>query len=286
VRRLPAVLLLAITTTLAVATPPHAAAGVLVAETEVHGDDERDAYVGTGGLILPGTVDQHTRRQVASCPGCRWRLSTPCEMPGSGTAFDGQRACLSVVRGCPGGRLLRSWFQDGAPPWRELGLVCVPPGGPVTVADVGRAARARFERGIPALAPGFQPSHGVLTQLPVVLDSGQPAGTRTWRLDLLGRDVALSATPAWSWRFGDGSGQETSDPGGRYPHLGVAHAYRRAGDYEVTCTATWSGTFIVDGLGPFPVTEPVRQAAALLIEVGEGRALLAPARTARARPPG
>lgn len=160
------------------------------------------------------------------------------------------------------------------------------PAGPVTVVDVGRAVQARFERGIPALVPGFQPTQGILTQIPVVLDSGQPAGPRTWRLVLLGRDVTLTGTPTWSWQFGDGSGQETSDPGGRYPHLGVAHVYRRAGDYRVDCTTTWSGTFVVDGLGPFAVAEPVRQTEVRRIEVGEGRALLAPARTARARPPG
>lgn len=271
---------------LAPASPVPAVAAVIDAETIVHGDDERDAYVGTGGLILPPSMDSDTRREVASCPGCRWRLSTPCEVPDAGIAFDGQRTCLSVVRGCPGGRLLRSWFRGDGQPWRELGLICVPPGGPVTVAQVGRAVRGSFERGIPVLRPRFQPTHGVLTQVPVVLDSGQPAGVRTWRLGLLGRDVTLSATPRWSWQFGDGSGQDTSDPGGRYPHLGVAHVYRRAGEYRVSCTTTWSGAFVVDGLGPFPVTEPVRQTEVRRIDVGEGRALLAPARTARARPRG
>jgi hypothetical protein len=286
VHRRPASLLLAIIAVLLLVPPAHGAAGVIGTDTEVHGDDERDAYVGTGGLILPGTVDQETRSQVASCPGCQWRLSTPCEVPGIGTAFDGQPTCLSVVRGCPGGRLLRSWFRGGGQPWREIGLVCVPPGGPVTVADVGRAAQGGFEQGIPALHPGFQPSQGILTQVPVVFASGQPAGARSWALDLLGREVTLSATPVWSWQFGDGATQVTVDPGGHYPHLAVAHVYRRAGDFRVACTATWSGTFVVDGLGPFPVAEPVRQTQVRRIAVGEGRALLAPAQYARARPGG
>ena len=58
----------------------------------------------------------------------------------------------------------------------------------------------------------------------------------------------------------------------------MAHVYRRAGDFRVACTATWSGTFVVDGLGPFPVVEPLRQTQVREIAVGEGRALLAPAR--------
>ncbi len=272
------VLLVVIAAAVAVGVPAPDARAVTVTETDVRGDDERDAYVGTGGLLLPGTVDRRTRQEVASCPGCRWRLSTPCEVPGAGTPFDGQPICLSVVRGCPGGRLLRSWFMGAGQPWREVGLVCVPPAGPVTVADVAQAARARVERGIPPLAPGFQPPRGVLTQIPVVFESGQPAGGRTWGLDLLGRDVTLSASPVWSWQFGDGAELDTSYPGGRYPDVGVTHVYRRSGAYRVACTATWSASFIVDGLGPFAVAEPVRQTQVRLVEVGEGRALLAPAR--------
>jgi hypothetical protein len=180
-------LAVAVTTSIAFAGPALGATVGIRTETDVRGDDDRDAYVGTGGLILPASVDPDTRRVVASCAGCRWRLATPCEIPASGTAFDGQPTCLSVVRGCPGGHLLRSWFQGDGQPWRDLGLVCIPPGGPVTVADVGRELRGGFERGIPVLRPGFQPTQGILTQIPVVLDSGQPAGPRTWRLDLLGR---------------------------------------------------------------------------------------------------
>jgi PKD domain len=274
-------LLAAPTTTLVTVTPAQATRPAVGTETDVRGDDERDAYVGSGGLILPASVEQATRQQVASCLGCQWRLTTPCAVPGPGNAFDGEPTCLSVVRGCPGGRLLRTWFQGAGQAWREIGLACIPPGGPLTVSEVGREVRAAFERGIPALAPRFQPTQGILTQIPVVFDSGQQAGGRTWLVELLGREVALTATPAWSWRFGDGAWLDTLDPGGRYPQAGVAHVYRRVGTYQVACTATWSATFVVDGLGPFAVREPVTQTQVRRIEVGEGRALLAPA-----RPPG
>jgi hypothetical protein len=98
--------------------------------------------------------------------------------------------------------------------------------------------------------------------------------------------VSVVATAMWQWRFGDGATLETLDPGGRYPHLGVAHAYRRAGAFRAECTTTWSATFSVDGLGPFPVSGPVVQHEARWLSVGEGRALLTPDRTARARPRG
>ena len=84
------------------------------------------------------------------------------------------------------------------------------------------------------------------------------------------------ARPTWVWRFGDGTSTRTGDPGGRFPRSGVAHAYRAAGRYAVHVRTEWSASFTVDGLGPFPVIEPVSQEQHVSIEVGEGRALLRP----------
>lgn len=253
------------------------ASGRAAAGTDVHGDDERDVYVGTGGLVLPGSVDAATRREVAACTGCAWRLTTPCLLPGQGNPFDGQAACTSVVRGCPGGRLLRSWFRPAAGSWRETGLVCLPLSGPVTVAEASRAAADQVERGIPGLDVGFQPGRGVLAQLPVVFRSGQPSGMTRLDSTLLGRPLRVAARPAWTWDFGDGARLATEDPGGVYPHTAVSHVYRRGGSHVVRCTTRWTAEFTVDGLGPFPVVGELRQEASTLVEVGEGRALLAPA---------
>lgn len=236
--------------------------------TDVHGDDARDRYVGTGGLVLPGTVDTTTRRQVAECGDCDWRLSSPCVASVLGNAFgDG---CLSVVRGCPGGTLLRTWFRDGPQPWRDLGLMCVGPGGPVTVATVGGAARDRVERGIPPAAPAFLPAHGVLAQLPVRFASGQRPGDRHWSMQVLGTPVSIVAHPGWDWDFGDGSRLHDSDQGM------AEHVYRRSDVFSVACTTTWAATYTVDGLGPFPVPEPVTQVWRGSVDVGEGRAILVP----------
>ena len=273
------------------ALPPWRATAATVVAAEppgpsVAGDDDGDQYLGTGGLILPASVGHDTRGEVAACPGCAWRLSTPCLAPGLGNPFDGQSTCLSVVRGCRGGHLLRAWFQPAGGRWRDLGLVCIPESGPVTVAEVERAVQDGFVRGVPPLEPKSQPTVGILAQIPVVFDSGQPGGVREWEVNLLGRTVSLTARPGWDWTFGDGADLQTSDPGGRYPHAGVAHAYRREGDYLVTCTTTWTGTFLVDGLGPFPVVEPIRQRERVWVRVGEGRALLAPPPSPLALPRG
>ena len=267
---------------LALAAPAEAAhvqaadlLGAEVRAADVSGDDEQDRYVGTGGLLLPAGVPTGTRREVASCPGCSWRLTSPCvQAPGVG--FDGQPACVGVVRGCPGGHLMRGWFRpvDGA--WRELGLVCLGPRGPVTVADVARAIAEEVPHRLPPLQPAGDPARGVLAQLPVVFRSGQGAGPLAWTDDILGSRVAVTARSAWTWSFGDGATLVTTDPGDRYPRGRVTHAYRGPGVMTVTCTARWQAEFTVDGLGPFPVTEPVQQDARLEVVVGEGRAVLTP----------
>jgi hypothetical protein len=248
-----------------------------VSAADVHGDDERDRYVGTGGLLLPGSIDAGTRSTVAACGTCQWRLSTPCLLSPLGHAFDGQSPCMSVVRGCAAGdQLLRAWFRDGVDPWREIGLVCIGPAGPRTVSDVGRAAAGRFEQDLPDLAPTAQPERGVVAQVPVVFGSGQGSGGTQYRYQVLGTDVVLTAAPRWRWDFGDGAGLHTDLPGGRFPLANVAHPYRRAGEYRVGVTTTWSATFTVAGLGPFPVDEMITQNRWMTVRVGEGRAVLTP----------
>lgn len=256
---------------------PVAPAHATSSGADVHGDDEGDVYVGSGGLILPGSVDMQTRQQVAACSGCSWRLTTPCVASALGNAFGS--GCTSVVRGCPGGRLLRSWFRPEGSAWRETGLVCLGPGGPVTVAAVGRAAADRARRGIPGLTPAFEPPAGVVTQLPVLFTSGQAGGEQHWEWDLAGHAVTVSARPSWEWDFGDGAATRTLDPGAGYPRGGVDHVYRTAGRRIAACTTTWSAHFRVDGLGPFPVPEPLVQRASFAVPVGEGRAVLVPAGT-------
>jgi hypothetical protein len=245
--------------------------------TDVHGDDEQDRYVGTGGLLLPRSVDEATRRRVSTCMGCQWRLATPCILSPLGNSFAGQSPCMSVIRGCPAGdQLLRGWFRPGVGPWREVGLVCIGDDGPVTVRHLAQEAADRFVEGMPRLEPTFQPASGAVVQVPVVFATGQPAGGQAHEYGILGRQVHLDAKPEWSWDFGDAASMHTRDPGGPYPHDTVAHPYRRSGEYTVTVTTQWSASFTVDGLGPFDVPEPVTQRARVPVLVGEGRALLTP----------
>lgn len=229
-----------------------------------------DRYTGTGGLLLPGGTDSRTRHEVASCADCRWRLSDPCSSDGG--------PCLAVTRGCTQmAYLLRLTVSaDGGASWSDRGLICIPPAGPITVADVSTSLRQEFERIVPALAPRTQPSQGILTQIPVNFISGHPTGLAPSTHRIHGRDVTLRPTVRWIWEFGDGIRADADTPGGPYPGGSIRHAYRQAGTRAAQVQALWSGTFEVDGLGPFPVSGVIRQSASLVVAVGEGRAVLVP----------
>lgn len=245
------------------------------AGVEVVGDDEADAYVGRGGLILPPSVGEETRRAVAECPDCRWRLTTPCVDTDLGNSFDGQQACLSVTRPCPGGRLMRTWFDPGTGSWRDLGSVCLRE-TVHTVESLGRGLRSIVRQEVPRTDLGVLPASGVVTQLPTYFSSGQPEGAVRFQRDVAGARVDLVARPIWEWDFGDGAIATTDVPGTLMPGGPVAHIYRQPGRWEVRCRVRWEAEFTVDGLGPFPVAGTIRQTVRGVVEVGEGRALLTP----------
>lgn len=242
---------------------------------DVIGDDAADAYAGSGGLLLPATVDDRDRERAATCQDCQWRLVSPCVA--NMTAGE-QVYCQLAAVGCPRGAFrLRAWLREGAQAgWRDLGLVCVPSGGPVTVARVERELTERFERRLPETGIAATPPRGVLPYLPVVFDSGQPSVVPATTHQILGREVVLDPHPTWHWEFGDGATMTTDVPGSRYPDLAVSHAYRSGGTMLVRVTTVWTARFTVDGLGPFTVSDPVRQTAQMRIEVGQARAVLVP----------
>ncbi|MDO8106029.1 hypothetical protein Q6348_02330 [Isoptericola sp. b441] len=69
---------------------------------------------------------------------------------------------------------------------------------------------------------------------------------------ILGVPVTITATPVrYVWDQGDDQPLlVTTDPGRPYPDQTVARPFRRHGDYDVTLTTTWTGTYQVDAAGP------------------------------------
>ena len=241
-------------------------AGASAPAASVVGDDERDAYVGTGGLILPGGVPEDTRASVAGCPDCAWRVTSPCVESDLGNSFDGAPTCLSVTRGCQVGSLRRTWFRPAGQPWRDLGLMCMTD-RPRTVERTGNALADRLAEALPPLRIDHRPERGVVTTLPTLFDSGHSGGSflREWTLG--GARVTVEAQAQWTWSF---AGFEVA---GRPL---ATHVFRTAGPTLVSCEARWTGSFTVAGLGPFPIPESVVQRDSREVWVGEGRALLTP----------
>ncbi|MFM8352428.1 MAG: PKD domain-containing protein [Actinomycetales bacterium] len=266
------VTVLVLAVALSVKSGPAVSAAVRVTDPviDVIGDDDRDRYVGTGGLVLPGSVDDDTRVRVAGCRDCRWRLDDPCAEEGS--------ACTSVVRGCPRGqRLLRAWIsEDRGLTWVDLGVVCIPPTGVVTVAQIDEAIQESFEAELPPTSIRFQPATGILPYLPVVFQSGQPKQLAPIVSTIADRVVVLSPVAEWSWQFGDGTRLTSDKPGAPYPDFSISHTYGRDGRFPVALTTTWRATFTIDDLGPFTVSHVVTQQERTSVSVGQGRAVLVP----------
>ena len=173
--------------------------------------------------------------------------------------------------------MLRAFVsRDGGQTWEYLGLHCIAPTGPVTVAAIGAEVQQAFVREVPAGTIRTQPEIGVLPHLPVLFDSGQPERLPVSEHMVAGMLVRLAPRATWQWDFGDGGALETIRSGSRYPDTTVSHVYRAAGSHVVRLRTIWRAEYSVDGLGPIPVPEPVRQETTRSVQVGQARAVLVP----------
>ena len=245
------------------------APGLASADISVIGDDQQDAFVGSGSLLLPSSMYQEGREGAADCIGCSWRAVVQCEMTSAG-------ACRGPARLCgPDASWLRIYMTRPEGAEVDLGAACFDnDDGPATRESAETRMRDIIREQVPPLRPVMQPSRGVLPHLPVIFAARQPSGPATSTHTIIGLPVQLTVTPRWLWDFGDGSRLGTADAGGAWPDRSVSHAYGRAGSARVAVRAEWNATYVVDGLGPLTVAESVTQDATLTVPVGEGRAVL------------
>ncbi len=243
--------------------------------TGVQGDDGRDVYRGSGGVLIPARHwrgDSSGRRQAAECIDCSWRMTTAC----TSLQFD-TGSCPASHVGCPRGLIrVRVWLKHGSGPWVLVGYACVGGAPPVTRSVVERSVHDASVAALPRLKPSYQPSSGALSGLPVVFSSGQSSdGLRQADLSVLGLEVRLDAQPRWTWSWGDGTSMSTSDPGGRYPRMAVSHTYLRTGHVRVVAAARWFAQYWVEGLGPYLVPgADLSQAAAVIVDVVPAHSVL------------
>ncbi len=236
-------------------------AGPAQGDVGIIGDDERDAFVGNGSLILPPQVFHDGRVDASDCLGCSWRAVLQCEMTTAGS-------CRGPARLCgPDGQWLRVYLTRPGMPERDLGAACYGEGGPVSRWRVEGSLREMMTEFAPPLRPSRRPAGDALVHLPMYFDAGQRAGAQTVSTSIVGLGVDLQLDPTWTWDFGDGHRSSGTEPTSE-------HTYRRTGSLLIRVATVWRGTYWVSGLGPLRVASPVTQEVSLVAPVGEGRAVL------------
>lgn len=266
--RLPASLAIVMVTIGLVVSAPALSHSPLRADVTVIGDDERNAFVGAGSLLLPQQISTYGRQTAATCPGCTWRSVIQCEMTTAGS-------CRGPARLCgPDGYWLRIYVTRPGVGEIDLGAACFGSGGPVTRESAEGLIRDRLVARVPDLKPWRQPEGRVLPHVPVIFGVAHGDAAITESFDLIGLPIELTARPRWVWDFGAGAVTETTSPGRRWPDTAITHTYQRSGSAVVRVTALWQATYEVAGIGPLAVPEPVIQRDATSLRVGQGRAVL------------
>lgn len=247
---------------------------------EVISDQEQERFVGSGAVLLPGTVDSGTRWEAATCLGCRWKVTNPCLRDDE----HGDAGCRGSILGCPQGReISRAWFARPGGDFEPVGLFCPSDGEVTAVSEAASQLRAGFERNIPPLRVTCQPGRGVVVGIPVHCRSLQPSGHVEWIDQVAGYQVRTSAHATWDWSFlqrGTGSNANAewtirgTEPGGAYPSPAIRSTFWVAGEHQVSVLARWQGSFYVDDLGPFPISPDLEQRARVMIPTGSALGVL------------
>lgn len=237
------------------------------ANPDVVADQEQVRYQGSGGLILPATVDTDTRNELIRCRGCGWKLTAAC-VPGP------NKYCDAAIRGCPG--LIdhvRVWFRPEGGDWREVDRICLTHYEVSTVAGVEKRIAENFTRYVPDQAARCWPAQGAVTHLPLLCESGQSATQVRWRVPIAGFSVAITAVPSWRWDF-PGRVLYTGQSGGPYPNRAISHTFPIAGRKNIEVTTRWAGEFTVDGLEPVAIEGDLLQRSTLGVTIGQAKARL------------
>ena len=94
--------------------------------------------------------------------------------------------------------------------------------------------------------PEVSPRPDTLVNIPTIFTTSSPPSYDI-PLTLLGQSVVITATArTWTWHFGDGQSESTSEPGSKGR---VEHVYRQAESRGAHVVIEWTGTFTVNG-GP------------------------------------
>jgi len=237
----------------------------------VAGNQGEASYEGTGGLLLPTTFtgDASSRFHVASCTSCVWKYTIYC-------AGESESMCAHAVVTCPLGMIrYRVGFGATVDSVVTIGSVCWGSSKPPTRRDIVNEIKSSAVRYLPVLRPGLNPATTTLTTIPVIAWSGQTQQFIQPVMTLAGRKVRIVGLGRWRWNWGDGHYEWRAQPGRPFPNKDVLHIFSSSGTYVVSVSSDWSASYIVEGIGKFPVDGPnLTQSAGLRISVASARSVL------------
>ena len=218
-----------------------------VKAAEVVGNNEVAAYLGSGGLLLPGTYSgsDSTKSSVANCTDCVWAYTVFC-------MYDSDGLCQHATQGCqPGEVKYRVWFGQTRATLTVIGSVCWGSGNPLTRRNLENYLRDLVIAYVPPLSVFIAPPDGSITSVPIVAWVNQVSNFDPPAFQLGGRTVWLNATATWRWMWGDGAVEWRVIPGAPYPSTQISHQYRHSGTYQLTVDTFWQATYKVSGIGTF-----------------------------------
>jgi len=141
------------------------------------------------------------------------------------------------------------------------GLTCIYSAKPENILDriAGRIVSDFRNQPVNAGSVRMQPSRHTLIGAHTNIYA--EAAEQTFDIQILGQAVRIEATPIeYTWTYGDGSTLgPVAVPGGPLPQdrwgeqTPTSHVYKDTGDFQVSLTTTFSGTYSVNGGPPVPI---------------------------------
>lgn len=135
-------------------------------------------------------------------------------------------------------------------------------------ARVATAATSLGDRLIELVPTGgvsYQPSFQPLVNVPVYFWCDLPPIFNT-KVKIIGETIDVVMRPGFTWSYGDGSFESTTDPGADYPDGKITHTYSKPGTYLVTLVTSWNGTFAHNGVER-SITGDIKKVSTVTIKI-------------------
>ncbi|MFD1212002.1 PKD domain-containing protein [Arthrobacter sp. GCM10027362] len=162
---------------------------------------------------------------------------------------------------------LVQWYRGlldlGSAAWTEAvgGLTCIYAAKPENILEKIAARIESDFRSLPVDAGSTTIQPAPHTLVGAHTNVYADAAEQRFAVRILGQDVAVVATPIdYTWNYGDGSSLgPVVAPGGPLPQdrwgeqTATSHVYKDTGDFRVTLTTTFKGTYSVNGGPAVPI---------------------------------